>query len=339
MRYFLDTEFIESERRVDLVSVAVACEDGREFYAISTEFDPALANEFVQTVVLPLLEPREDPAWKSRRRILAELIAFVGTDPEPVFWCWGGAAYDWWAVVQLFPLADRVPDGWKYSAYDVMQLVEARGLRTDPPDPRLPPSPVDAHHALVDARWTRARFEYLQRPTSPTSPTARRPLVLTGGPAVGKTTTGRAVAQAREDCAFIDVDDIRQLVVAGGRPPWAGDAGRAQQELGVRNACSLAQGFLGSGFDVVIADVLTPRTAGLYRDALPGCLLVRLAIRVEEARERARSRPRWITDAEFDELYRLDRDEPPQVDVVVEVGGSSVAEQLAAVGRVWAEAR
>ena len=67
MRYFLDTEFIESERRVDLVSVAVVCEDGREFYAISTEFDPALANEFVQTVVLPLLEPREDPAWKSRR--------------------------------------------------------------------------------------------------------------------------------------------------------------------------------------------------------------------------------------------------------------------------------
>jgi shikimate kinase len=41
-----------------------------------------------------------------------------------------------------------------------------------------------------------------------------RPLILTGGPAVGKTTCGRALAVERDRAAYIDVDDIRQLIVA-----------------------------------------------------------------------------------------------------------------------------
>ena len=41
-----------------------------------------------------------------------------------------------------------------------------------------------------------------------------RPLILTGGPAGGKTTRGRARAVERDRAAYIDVDDIRQLIVA-----------------------------------------------------------------------------------------------------------------------------
>jgi shikimate kinase len=41
-----------------------------------------------------------------------------------------------------------------------------------------------------------------------------RPLILTGAPAVGKTTCGRALAVERDRAAYIDVDDIRQLIVA-----------------------------------------------------------------------------------------------------------------------------
>ncbi|MEH0845970.1 hypothetical protein V6U81_26685 [Micromonospora sp. CPCC 205711] len=39
-------------------------------------------------------------------------------------------------------------------------------------------------------------------------------LVLTGGPAVDKSTTGRLLARRCARAALIDVDDIRQLVVA-----------------------------------------------------------------------------------------------------------------------------
>ena len=38
-RYFYDCEFIEDGRSVDLVSIGVVDEYGREFYAVSTEFD------------------------------------------------------------------------------------------------------------------------------------------------------------------------------------------------------------------------------------------------------------------------------------------------------------
>lgn len=67
----------------------------------------------------------------------------------------------------------------------------------------------------------------------------RRPLVLTDGPAVGESVTARVLARGREECAFIDVDDVRQLVFAGGAAPWQGSDGREQQRLGVAHACAL----------------------------------------------------------------------------------------------------
>ena len=43
MKFFYDTEFIEDGTTIDLISVGVVGEDGREFYAVSTEFDPGKA--------------------------------------------------------------------------------------------------------------------------------------------------------------------------------------------------------------------------------------------------------------------------------------------------------
>ena len=40
VRYFYDTEFIDDGRTIELISIGVAAEDGREYYAVSTEFDP-----------------------------------------------------------------------------------------------------------------------------------------------------------------------------------------------------------------------------------------------------------------------------------------------------------
>ena len=63
------------------------------------------------------------------------------------------------------------------------------------------------------------------------------PLVLTGGPAVGKSTTANHVARRYARAAVIEVDDVRQLVVSGAAAPWDGAEGVAQQRLGVDNAC------------------------------------------------------------------------------------------------------
>jgi len=58
-------------------------------------------------------------------------------------------------------------------------------------------------------------------------------LLLTGGPAVGKSSTAGLLARSRPRAAVIDVDDVRQLVVSGGAAPWEGEEGRRQQHLGV----------------------------------------------------------------------------------------------------------
>ncbi len=55
MRFFYDTEFIEDGTTIDLVSIGIVGEDGREFYAVSTEFDPDRAGKWVRANVLPKL--------------------------------------------------------------------------------------------------------------------------------------------------------------------------------------------------------------------------------------------------------------------------------------------
>lgn len=64
----MNTEYIDHDRRLDLISLGVVAADGREFYAISREFDPSHANDFVRTTVLPQLEPVAHPVWMSRGR-------------------------------------------------------------------------------------------------------------------------------------------------------------------------------------------------------------------------------------------------------------------------------
>src|SRR5215471_8303689 len=108
-RYFYDCEFIEDGRLIDLVSIGVVDEYGREFYAISTEFDPAPAVPWVRRNVLDRLPSPGDPAWRSRARIREELHAFL-TEPingqELELWAWY-AAYDHVVLAQLW---GRMPD-------------------------------------------------------------------------------------------------------------------------------------------------------------------------------------------------------------------------------------
>lgn len=170
---------------------------------------------------------------------------------------------------------------------------------------------------------------------SPEGGGVRRPLLLTGGPAVGKTTCGRALAKDVARGAYIDVDDVRQLVVAGAEPLWAGPEGQAQHMLGASNASALAANFLAAAFDVTIADVLTPATARIYRDLLPGCLIVHLRISLAGARRRAATRTVHLTDAEFEMLHRNDVADPPEADVVFHVEGMSVDEQVDQLRRLW----
>lgn len=165
-------------------------------------------------------------------------------------------------------------------------------------------------------------------------PPGLRPLILSGGPAVGKSTCGRALAEDRVRGVFIDADDLRQLVVSGGEAPWKGPEGEAQAELAAVNASALAGNFLAAGFAVVIADFVTPSTFVFYRAHLPESLVVHLRISRAGARTRAMTRPRHITDEEFD-LLHASIAAPPAADLVLDVDGLTVAEQISLIRTAW----
>ena len=162
-------------------------------------------------------------------------------------------------------------------------------------------------------------------------------LILTGGPAAGKTTCARELAGVRERCAVVDVDDIRQLIVAGHVPPWRGAEGAFQHRMGVVNACALAHNCRAGGFEVIIADMVSEEVWPVYRARLPGALVVHLRISEVQARARAASRPRYLTDAEFGDLWRSgDSAARWQHDLMVD--GLTVAQQVAAIEAVWSSA-
>lgn len=163
----------------------------------------------------------------------------------------------------------------------------------------------------------------------------RPPLVSTGGPAVGKSSTAVELAKMRARAAVIDVDDIRQLVVSGAAAPWQGTEGRRQQLLGVENASALARNFVKAQVDVVIADVLTPETAPRYRRLLPGCLIVHLVVDLAEAQRRAATRKVHLTPEEFAELHHNDRSMPPPADWVLHVDELDLTAQVQLIDGVW----
>lgn len=144
MKFFFDTEFIDNGRTIDLISIGIVAEDGREYYAESSECDMSRACPWVQRHVLPHLTGETKP----RATIAAEIIAFVG-GRTPEFWAYFGA-YDWVVFCQL--IAGKMidmPDEWPMYVRDLQQLRESIGT------PRLIEHRGQRHNALDDARWLR----------------------------------------------------------------------------------------------------------------------------------------------------------------------------------------
>jgi hypothetical protein len=157
VRYFYDCEFIEDGCTIDLVSIGVVGEDGREFYAVSTQFDGSRAIDWVRKHVLDKLPSPADPAWRSRECIRDELLAFLTEPGEPIeLWAWI-AAYDHVALAQLWGDMRALPRKIPRFTHELKQRWEDAG------SPPLPPAPPDQHDALADARHNLARWRALAR--------------------------------------------------------------------------------------------------------------------------------------------------------------------------------
>ena len=151
MRYFFDTEFIEDGKTIDLISIGIVAEDGREYYAENAGCDLEKASDWVKSSVIPHLKGGK--SLKDLAQIREEVLLFVGQD-KPKFWAYYGA-YDWVALCQLFGKMIDLPKGWPYYCRDIKQLCDSLG------NPRLPELGKDEHNALADARWGRDAYDFL----------------------------------------------------------------------------------------------------------------------------------------------------------------------------------
>ena len=150
MRYWIDTEFIERPFTIDLISVGIVAEDGREFYAESSDVDWTKANQWTLETVRPLLDGRV----MSREDMSYAIRGFMDADEEPVFWGYF-AAFDWVAFNWLFGKMGELPFHFPQVCLDIRQWAIDLG------DPELPHQVGVRHHALADARWTRDAWRFL----------------------------------------------------------------------------------------------------------------------------------------------------------------------------------
>ena len=155
MLIFIDTEFTDF-LNIDLISVALVSEDGREFYAERNDYRQEDCNDFVHATVLPLLG-RIDGARCSYPILNDRLRTWFEALPEPATLVFDYFS-DWELLIDalLGDFHEKVPTnvGGK-----LMLGHEVEGSQTFITayeaafTPAWPP-----HHALADARALRAGY-------------------------------------------------------------------------------------------------------------------------------------------------------------------------------------
>jgi len=150
MKYFLDTEFIEDGKTIDLISIGIVSEAGKEFYEISSEFEESKASPWVVENVIAKLG---DKPRISREEIKNKILAFIGNDPKPEFWGYF-ADYDWVVFCQLFGTMMDLPKKFPMFCLDIKQESKLNGVK-------MPAQKDGNHNALEDAKWTCDSYYYL----------------------------------------------------------------------------------------------------------------------------------------------------------------------------------
>ncbi len=148
MKIWFDTEFLDLGDRVELLSLGAVNEHGQPFYAERGECPIHLANDWVQTNVIPHLT---GPVM-SQERLCREFAAWVG--PKPEFWAYY-ATYDAMLLFKLYGGFMQFP--WNQVVHDVSTLAMFHGVKTQP----MQTTPE--HHALNDALWNKELHEYILR--------------------------------------------------------------------------------------------------------------------------------------------------------------------------------
>lgn len=209
MRYYLDCEFIEGfhkpllgKRRhfIDLISIGIVAEDGREYYAISSDYSHKDADLWVMNnVIRPMyidavhgdMRNQMDctnfhkKVGKSNKQIAIDLINFINPECLLQLKCglWPDmeevgrhnpdrsgnaqpeiyayfADYDWVLFCSLFGRMVDLPKGFPMYCRDLKQIMDEQGLDQVWQDKHVPQGDKE-HNALADAKWNKNLHEQI----------------------------------------------------------------------------------------------------------------------------------------------------------------------------------
>jgi len=179
VKYYIDTEFIETPGHIELISIGIVCEDGREYYAVNTDADISKASDWVKKNALERMPeyckeygdlrayryskgdkalmpiPPQDP--KSIADIKKELLQWCGQNnnvPEKCEFYGYYADYDWVVFCWIFGTMMDLPSGFPMYCRDLKRMLDSNPfLYNEKWKQENCPDPEGEHNAMVDAKW------------------------------------------------------------------------------------------------------------------------------------------------------------------------------------------
>lgn len=181
MKYFLDTEFIERPGSIQLISIGIVAEDGREYYQIARGFDyqEVWCDDWLrQNVISQILSESSngygvtpDITYDSMvqvfessalwtHEIAKEVLDLIGDDSDPKFYGYY-ADYDWVVFCWLFGRMIDLPKNFPMYCRDLKQMLAERELGKGWVKSMCPQT-ENEHNALADARWNKKLYEAIK---------------------------------------------------------------------------------------------------------------------------------------------------------------------------------
>ncbi len=152
-RYFYDAEFLEDGKTIELISIGIVADDGRELYLVNRDapWRRIKKDEWLMANVVPSLP--HNPAVRDRKEIAEAVREFLTGDDIELWADYG--AYDHVVLCQLFGRMIDLPDGIPMFTHDFQQALRAAG------NPPMPEQASGQHNALADAWHLKACFDAL----------------------------------------------------------------------------------------------------------------------------------------------------------------------------------
>lgn len=188
--YDYDLEFLEDGRTIELISIGIVADDGRELYLVNRDFrwkrlarrrwyapwkweirQPWLVDNVVPSLPKLYGDARlhyasssplglidwQASEFRSYATIAKKVREFLLADGEPELWADYGA-YDHVALCQLWGRMIDLPSGLPMFTRDIQQEAARLGVAWD----QLPSQAEGNHNALADARHNVVKREYLR---------------------------------------------------------------------------------------------------------------------------------------------------------------------------------